>query len=91
MNIEKFKVRYRVIVERFLIPVCHSAVLDEAFRLEPELVHVGADPSLAVPSKFVVGAVGAPFELIEENVPVDRIVHHRRLPSGHRRFRMRRY
>src|SRR2546430_15125610 len=73
------RVRYRVIIERFLIPVCHSAMLDEAFRFEPELVHVGAGPALAVPTEFIIGSSGAPFELIEKQVVEDGVVFDRRL------------
>ena len=46
-------------------------MFDEAFRFEPQLVHVGAGPAFAVPAKFVVGAIGASFELIEQQVVED--------------------
>ena len=53
-------------------------MLDEAFGLEPELVHVGADPTLTVPTKFIVGPIGTSLELVEKQMVEDRVIHDRR-------------
>jgi hypothetical protein len=69
-------------VESLGIAVGHNAMLDEALGLEPELVHVGPDEALAVPTKLVFGAVSAAFELVKENLPHNLVVHDRWLTAG---------
>jgi hypothetical protein len=45
-----------------VIDVRTHNIRNKALGLEPQLVHVGAGPTLAVPAKFVVGSVRASFD-----------------------------
>jgi hypothetical protein len=47
----------------------------EAFGFEPELVVIGADPGLAVPTESVLAAAYAAFKLIEQRMGKNAVVH----------------
>src|SRR3954468_12415383 len=63
-------------------------VQDRAFRLQPELVHVRAGPSLAVVAEFLVAAVPAVLGLLQQRVSINAGVHDRlHAAQVHRRRR----
>jgi hypothetical protein len=85
-----------------LAVVERAVALQGAFRLDPQLVEIGADPSLSLPAELGIGAAGAAFELTEHAVGKNLLIVNRlygaarrhvghcgRLVGGHGRLRRR--
>jgi hypothetical protein len=58
-----------------VIAVAHPASIQESLRFEPEPIHIRAYPGLTVSAKLIIRSVGTPFQLIEEDVHEDLVVH----------------
>src|SRR5215472_5540521 len=69
-------------VEELVLAVVDRALAERALRLDPHLVVIGADPALAFPAKLRVAAVPAAFELIEDCMRIDGLVHDRLHRAG---------
>src|SRR5215472_16324095 len=83
LPIKVAKERYRAIIQHLMNAVFELAVpgvavlIEERFRFEPQLIPVGAEPSLAVPAQFVIWSVAPPLQLVEKHVPENRVFSHR--------------
>src|SRR5215813_3376525 len=64
-------------VEELVLAVLEPAVAQRAFRLDPELIVIGADPTLSVPAELGLGTIPPAFELIKDDMRQDRPVHNR--------------
>src|SRR6202011_2873646 len=70
--------RNGAVVEELVLAVVERAVaLKRALRLDPQLVVIGADPSLSFPTEVAVGAIPPAFELTKDDVGQDWPVHYR--------------
>ena len=71
------------VVEQLLLAVGEApAAAEQSFRLDPELVQVGARPGLRVVAELMAAApVPAVLGLVEQNMGENRVVHHRLLAA----------
>jgi hypothetical protein len=60
-----------------LLAVIECPIAYRTLGFDPELVVIGADPSLPIPAELGVAAVPAALELIEDGVGENGLVHYR--------------
>src|SRR5690242_11159673 len=69
----------RAVIKELITTVFEAAFAEcAAFGLEPQLVVIGADPSLSFPAIGVLARANAAFVLVLQCVNVDAVVHYRR-------------